>query len=65
MTQPTIHKSGARALVAAWRKAAKRMRKEVEDSPSHDLRRMINERMEAVEICANELEAQLDKESPQ
>lgn len=48
-----------RKRVVTWRKAAKRMRKEVKDSPSHDLQRMINERMEAVEICANELEAEL------
>ncbi len=50
------------ALVTTWREAIVKLKAGIEDSPSHDLKRMIKERAEAFTICADELERVL-KES--
>src|SRR5580700_6771575 len=42
-------------LITAWRGGIKVLKEGIEDSPSHDLKRMINERAEATLICTNEL----------
>jgi hypothetical protein len=46
-----------RAQVKLWRDGVRILQAGVADSPSHDLKRLINERVEAITICANELES--------
>lgn len=57
--QPARGSEKLRELVAKWREAITKLWDGVKDSPSHDLKRMIKERIEAVAVCANELEALL------